>query len=56
MKLLVDIGNTRVKWALWTGKDFQFAGVVAHGDFSAAAWQELRQPIRPGRRRLRRRS
>ena len=41
MKLLVDIGNTRVKWALWTGKDFQFAGVVAHGDFSAAAWQEL---------------
>ena len=41
MKLLVDIGNTRLKWALWSGTAFPFAGAMAHGDFSAAAWPDL---------------
>jgi len=40
MKLLVDIGNTRLKWALWDGKDLRFGAAEAHADFSAAAWQE----------------
>jgi type III pantothenate kinase len=41
MKLLIDIGNTRLKWALWNGADLQFGGAAVHDDFSDAAWPDL---------------
>jgi len=31
MKLLIDIGNTRLKWALWDGKSLQAQNALAHG-------------------------
>jgi type III pantothenate kinase len=30
MKLLVDLGNTRLKWALWDGRELRPGGAVAH--------------------------
>lgn len=41
MKLLVDLGNTRVKWALWDGSELRSLGAAAHDDFTAAAWRDL---------------
>ena len=41
MKLLVDIGNTRLKWAVWNGADLQCGGAAAHDDFDAVAWSGL---------------
>ena len=32
MKLLLDLGNSRLKWALWNGTDLQSAGAAAHAD------------------------
>lgn len=41
MKLLIDIGNTRLKWAVYQGQDCMAQGAVAHGDIAslAEAWQ-----------------
>jgi type III pantothenate kinase len=41
MKLLLDIGNTRVKWALWNGTELQSGGASAHADFADDAWRDL---------------
>jgi type III pantothenate kinase len=41
MKLLVDLGNTRAKWALWNGADLQANGAAPHGEFADSAWQDL---------------
>ncbi|RKQ53226.1 type III pantothenate kinase [Vogesella indigofera] len=43
MKLLIDAGNTRVKWALWDGRQLQQQGAVAHADIAslAAPWAAL---------------
>lgn len=30
MKLLIDLGNTRLKWALWDGAELHFGGAIAH--------------------------
>src|SRR5580704_4952764 len=46
MKLLIDLGNTRLKWALWDGAQLQSGGSFAHGsdapplDF-AALWKDI---------------
>jgi type III pantothenate kinase len=45
MKLLIDLGNTRLKWALWDGAELQPGGAVAHAggqsvDF-AALWKDI---------------
>jgi type III pantothenate kinase len=44
MKLLIDVGNTRLKWALWSAAALEQAGAIAHAaqapDF-AAAWSGL---------------
>jgi len=49
--LLVDIGNSRVKWALSDGGVFQEQGAAAHkgapiGDVFTAAWGSLAAPRR----------
>ena len=41
MKLLIDLGNTRAKWALWNGTDLQAAGAAAHGEVAESAWRDL---------------
>lgn len=41
MKLLLDLGNTRLKWALWDGSELRDAAAAAHADFSAATWRDL---------------
>jgi type III pantothenate kinase len=48
MKLLVDLGNTRLKWAPWDGAQLGSAGAVAHAgdaplDF-AALWKDIKVP------------
>jgi type III pantothenate kinase len=45
MKLLIDLGNTRLKWALWDGAGLRRGGAVAHAgnltiDF-AALWKDI---------------
>ena len=45
MKLLIDLGNTRLKWALWDGAELHSGGAVAHAggqpvDF-AALWKDI---------------
>jgi type III pantothenate kinase len=30
MKLLIDLGNTRLKWALWDGAELHSGGAIAH--------------------------
>jgi type III pantothenate kinase len=30
MKLLIDLGNTRLKWAFWDGAELRHGGAVAH--------------------------
>lgn len=49
MKLLVDFGNTRLKWALWKDGKHAMGGVFAHVDTSLEAalssnWAALSQP------------
>ncbi len=49
MRLLVDFGNTRLKWAEWRDGSLRFAGVFAHAEASleagmAAAWRNLPTP------------
>jgi type III pantothenate kinase len=41
MKLLVDLGNTRAKWALWNGTDLQAKGAAPHGGIADSIWNEL---------------
>jgi len=45
MKLLIDLGNTRLKWASWDGADLGLGGAIVHGastpmDF-AALWKDI---------------
>lgn len=49
MNLLVDFGNTRLKWALWSGGRRTLGGVFAHADTSldaalGANWRALQRP------------
>ncbi|HET9031629.1 MAG TPA: type III pantothenate kinase [Dokdonella sp.] len=49
MKLLVDFGNTRLKWAIWKDAKHSMGGVFAHADTSLEAalssnWAALGQP------------
>ena len=46
MKLLIDLGNTRLKWATWSGSRLQAGGVFAHAGQSLLTelpreWVEL---------------
>ena len=41
MKLLIDLGNTRLKWALWNGIDLQFSAAAAHAEFADSTWADL---------------
>jgi len=41
MKLLIDIGNTRAKWALWNGADLQATDAALHGDIDVSKWRDL---------------
>jgi type III pantothenate kinase len=46
MKLLIDLGNTRLKWATWSGARLQAGGVFAHAGQSLVTelrreWVEL---------------
>lgn len=45
MKLLIDLGNTRLKWALWDGAELHSGGAIAHAgerplDFDSL-WQQV---------------
>lgn len=49
MKLLIDLGNTRLKWALWSNGRRSMGGVFAHADTSLEAalssnWTALPKP------------
>jgi len=46
MKLLFDLGNTRVKWAAWDGRDLRGGGAAAHRDNVdfAALLQDIQKP------------
>ena len=49
MKLLVDLGNTRLKWALWVNGRRTMGGVFAHADTTLEAalsnnWTALPKP------------
>lgn len=49
MNLLVDFGNTRLKWAIWAGGKRSMGGVFAHADTSletalSANWSALQRP------------
>lgn len=51
MNLLIDIGNTRIKWALQTGQDWTsgtplLRGTKAFKDIARPAWKELETPER----------
>jgi len=41
MKLLIDLGNTRAKWALWNGVDLQATGAAPHVEFADSIWHEF---------------
>lgn len=43
MKLLLDLGNTRLKWQLYEDENHQVSGVCAHGDMlqQAQIWSQL---------------
>ena len=45
MKLLIDLGNTRLKWALWDGAELHPGGAITHAgerplDFDSV-WQQI---------------
>jgi len=45
MKLLFDIGNTRLKAALWGGGELRPLGAVAHGESDhSALWRDIAGP------------
>lgn len=49
MKLLIDFGNTRLKWAIWKNAKHEMGGVFAHADTTLEAalssnWAALSQP------------
>lgn len=49
MRLLIDFGNTRLKWAVWENGRRTIGGVFAHADTSLAAalshnWTALAEP------------
>lgn len=49
MKLLIDLGNTRLKWALWNDGRRSMGGVFAHADITLEAalsnnWTALPKP------------
>ena len=51
MMLLVDIGNTRLKWGLSRGREISATGALVHAgrapaEIWRAAWRELPQPKR----------
>ncbi|HRF43660.1 MAG TPA: type III pantothenate kinase [Candidatus Competibacteraceae bacterium] len=51
MILLADAGNSRIKWVVWDGGDFQQRGQASHDDESWAAlaerqWRGLPRPAR----------
>ncbi|SMF35938.1 type III pantothenate kinase [Pseudogulbenkiania subflava] len=46
MKLLIDAGNTRVKWALHDGRDWLAQGAVTHADIATLAAVWAGYPIR----------
>lgn len=46
MKLLIDAGNTRVKWALHDGRDWLEQGAVTHADIATLAEVWAGYPIR----------
>ena len=49
MKLLIDIGNTRLKWALWDGKSLQAQNALAHGAGDNVDFADLFKDIpKPG--------
>jgi type III pantothenate kinase len=41
MKLLIDVGNTRVKWALWNGRDLLAVRAAVHGELGDLPWADL---------------
>ena len=41
MKLCVDAGNTRIKWAVWDGHDWRQAGHVASHEASGPDWSAV---------------
>ncbi len=45
MKLCVDAGNTRIKWAVWDGQGWQQAGQVASHEASGPDWSRLRADV-----------
>jgi len=45
MKLLIDVGNTRVKTALWNGAELRPMGAVGHGSPDRSAlWRDVADP------------
>jgi type III pantothenate kinase len=50
LNLLLDVGNTRIKWALHDGRGFTARGAIRHRDVSALVWRAaLPLQIRPSR-------
>jgi len=41
MKLLIDLGNTRAKWALWNGVDLLAVRAAVHGEPGDLVWADL---------------
>jgi len=48
MRLLFDIGNTRIKWVLEVSGDFEFEGVVAHKEFDMSNLQACLDQLSSG--------
>jgi type III pantothenate kinase len=47
--LVVDVGNSRMKWALWNGRTFVTLGVVPNAEIGSLVvrdWQTLQRPVR----------
>ncbi|WP_200181546.1 type III pantothenate kinase [Ectothiorhodospira mobilis] len=53
MRLLLDVGNSRLKWAFWDGRTLQDRGALEHPGAADAPWEALlealgeRLPARP---------
>jgi type III pantothenate kinase len=41
MKLLIDLGNTRLKWALWDGANLLTVRAAAHAELDDLVWADL---------------
>ncbi len=51
MILLADVGNSRIKWAVWDGSGFRQRGQASHGaenwtEWAERQWRELPTPSR----------